>query len=250
MGSLLASITYSIIITRRATGWFALLVCEMPKPKAFPKTGKTVGVDVGIKDFCTLSTGEVIANPKHLSQAADNLAKLQRRLSRKVKGSANRAKARKKVALAHLKVSNTRKDFHHKLSTRLVNEFDVISVEALNVRKMVRDRNFSKAILDVAWSQFFTITQNKAGNAGRDFVKNNPAFTSQTCSKCGHRQKMPLAVRIFDCQNCDHIQDRDHNAANNLNNMTERVKIYACGERDSVSVKQERVIETCATPAG
>jgi putative transposase len=231
-------------ITRRATGWFALLVCEMPKPKAFPKTGKTVGVDVGIRDFATLSTGEVIANPKHLSQAADNLAKLQRRLSRKVKGSTNRTKARKKVALAHLKISNTRKDFHHKVSTDLVNRFDRITVEALNVRKMVKDRNFSKAILDVAWGSFFLITNAKAVNAGREFVKKNPAYTSQTCSKCGHRQKMPLAVRIFNCQNCDHIQDRDHNAANNLNNTAELAGIYACGERDSVSVMQERVIET------
>lgn len=237
-------------VTRRANGWFALLVVEMPKPAPLPKTGLSVGVDVGIKEFATLSTGEAIANPRHLQQAADNLAKLQRRLSKKQKGSQNRKKARNKVALAHLKVSNTRKDFHHKVSTDLVNRFDRIAVEALNIRGMVKNPKLSKAILDVAWSQFFTITQNKAENAGREFVKINPAYTSQTCSNCGHRQKMPLKIRVFVCEQCNHTLDRDHNAAININRV-ERTRITKARGDATAHLRSGNVVaETSAVPLG
>lgn len=246
----LAGTVKQLRITRRANGWFALLVCEMPKPLPLPKTGLSVGIDAGIKEFATLSTGEAIANPRHLQQAADKLAQLQRRLSKKKKGSQNRRKARNKVALAHLKVSNTRKDFHHKVSTDLVNRFDRIAVEALNIRGMVKNPKLSKAILDVAWSQFFTITQSKAENAGREFVKINPAYTSQTCSHCGHRQKMPLKVRTFECGNCLFVIDRDHNAAVNILNTPERGGIKARGDATAHLRSGNVVAETSAVPLG
>lgn len=203
-------------ITRRADGWFALLVCEIPQPKPLPKTGVEVGVDVGIKSFATLSTGESIENPRHLAKASDTLAKLQRRLSRKKRGSNNRVKARQKVALAHAKVARTRKDFHHKEAAKLVARFDRIIVEDLNIKGMVKNRHLSKAIADVAWSQFFSILASKAENAGRQFEKVNPRYSSMTCSRCGHVQKMPLAIRTFVCQSCEFVIDRDHNAAKNL----------------------------------
>lgn len=237
-------------ITRRASGWFALLVCEMPKPAPLPKTGLAVGVDVGVKDFCTLSTGEVIANPRHLQQAANKLAKLQRRLSKKKKGSQRRAKAKQKVALAYEKVGNTRKDFHHKLSTELVNRFDVIAVEALKITNMVRNHHLAKSILDVAWGSFFLITKCKAENAGKRFEKVIPNHTSTDCCVCGHRQKMPLAVRVFDCENCHNKIDRDHNSGINILNRSERDRIKARGDATAHLRSGNVVAETSAVPLG
>jgi putative transposase len=227
-------------ITRRADGWYVLLVCEMPKPAPLEPTGQTVGVDVGLKSFATLSTGEEIANPRYLKHAADQLAKEQRRLSRKVKGSENRKKARAKVALRHLRVQRARKHFHHETAAKLVEGFDRIAVEDLNIRGMVKNRKLAKSILDVAWGQFFAITKSKAANAGRTFERVNPRYTSQTCSRCGQRQKMPLAIRLYECVECGFVIDRDHNAAINLDTVRPSgPKPDACGERRR-SKKQER----------
>jgi putative transposase len=132
-------------------------------------TGQTVGVDVGIKNFATLSTGKEIANPRYLQQAADQLARDQRRLSREAKGSQNRAKARRKVALRHLKVQRARRHFHHEEAAKLIEAFDRISVEDLNIRGMMRNRHLAKSILDVAWGQFFEIT--KVGIAQNRLLK-------------------------------------------------------------------------------
>jgi putative transposase len=228
-------------ITRRADGWFALLVCEMPKPKALPKTGQSVGVDVGIKEFATLSTGETIANPRHLQHAANKLTKLQRRLSKKKKGSANRKKARQKVALAHGKVASTRKDFHHKEAKKLVDRFDRIAVEELKVANMVRNHRLAKSILDVAWSQFFSITKAKAESAGRLFEKVPAAYTSQDCSRCGHRQKMPLKIRVYECGGCQVVIDRDHNAALNIEIRGSATKFTPAELDNSPTLKQEQV---------
>ena len=199
-------------ITRRVDGWYALIVCETPKPEPIPPTGQTVGVDVGIASFATLSNGEEIANPRHLKNALDNLKRQQRRLSRKKKGSKRRAKQRIKVAEAHLKVARCRKDFHHKVSTDLVRRFDAITVEDLNIRGMVRNRRLAQAISDVAWGRFFKMTKGKAENAGRTFERVDPRYTSQICSNCGHRQKMPLAVRVYECAKCGFVIGRDHNS--------------------------------------
>jgi len=127
-------------ITRRVDGWYALIVCETPKPEPMPPTGQTVGVDVGIASFATLSNGEEIANPRHLKNALDNLKRQQRRLSRKKKGSKRRAKQRIKVAEAHLKVARCRKDFHHKVSTDLVRRFDAITAAIAVIDKRCRLR--------------------------------------------------------------------------------------------------------------
>jgi putative transposase len=227
-------------ITRRADGWYALLVCEMPRPELLPKTGQTVGVDVGIKSFATLSTGKHIDNPRYFEKAARQLARDQRRLSRKAKDSQNRKKARGKVALRHLKVQRARKHFHHEEAAKLVKAFDRIAVEDLNIRGMVKNRRFTKAILDVAWGQFFTITKVKAENAGRTFERLDPRYTSQTCSNCSSKQKMPLAIRVYECEKCGFVCDRDHNAAINLDSVrASGPEPDACGERQR-SEKQER----------
>jgi len=203
-------------ITRRADGWFVLLVCDLAKPEPLPKTGQSIGVDVGLTTFATLSNGEKIENPRHLKAAEKKLTKRQRQLSRKRKGSANRLRARQRVARTHLHVARCRKDFHHKTAKQLVTCFDRIAVEALNVRGMVKNHHLAKAISDVGWSRFFTITKAKAENAGREFVKVPAAYTSQTCSRCGHRQKMPLHVRQFVCEKCGLEICRDVNGSHNV----------------------------------
>src|SRR5215813_994877 len=226
-------------ITRRVDGWYALIVCETPKPAPLPPTGQTVGVDVGISSFATLSTGEEIENPRRLKNALDNLKRQQRWLSRKKKGSKRRAKQRIKVAKAHLKVARSRKDFHHKVSTDLVRRFDAITVEDLNIRGMVKNRHLAQAISDVAWGSFFTITKSKAENAGRTFERVDPRYTSQICSKCGERQKMPLAVRVYECARCGFVIGRDHNSAITIDRAGQ-ARINARGERQR-SMKRERV---------
>ncbi len=200
-------------ISRKADGWYALLVCDLPQPEALPATGAEVGLDVGITAFATLSTGERISNPRCLKQADEQLKREQRKLSRKRQGSWNRKKARRKVALRHLKVSRTRQDFHHQEARKLVDDFEVIRVEDLNVRGMVKNHHLAQAISDVAWSSFFGILKAKAEEAGRQVEKVDPRYTSQTCSRCGHRQKMPLSTRVFECERCQLLIDRDHNAA-------------------------------------
>ena len=203
-------------ISRRASGWYVCLVCEMDKPAPLPKTGLSVGIDAGITDFATLSNGEAIPNPRPLKKASAKLKLAQQRLSRKTRGSANRRRARRVVALKHERVADCRNDFHHKVSRDLVNRFDSIFVEALNIKGMVQNHHLAKAINDVAWGNFFNITKAKAENAGRTFEKVNPAYTSQDCSGCGQRQKMPLAVRIYECGKCHLKIHRDHNAALNI----------------------------------
>lgn len=217
-------------ITRRADGWFALLVCELAKPEALPATGMSVGIDVGLTSFATLSDGSKIENPRFVRHAAENLTKQQRRLSKKKRGSKNRQKTKHKVALAHLKVTRARKHFHHETAAKLVKQFDAITVEDLNVKGMVKNPSLAKAISDVAWSAFFLILKSKAENAGRVFEKVPAAYTSQDCSACGHRQKMPLKVRIYDCGGCGHKLDRDENAARNIKVRLSEPNLKARGE--------------------
>jgi putative transposase len=233
-------------ITRRVDGWYALIVCETPKPAPLPPVGQTVGVDVGISSFATLSTGEEIENPRRLKNALDNLKRQQRWLSRKKKGSKGRAEQKIKVAKAHLKVARSRNDFHHKVSTDLVRRFDAITVEDLNIRGMVKNRHLAQAISDVAWGSFFTITRRKAENAGRTFERVDPRYTSQICSNCGHRQKMPLAVRIYECARCGYVIGRDHNSAITIDRAGQ-ARIDARGERWR-SKKRERDSGTQSEP--
>ena len=225
-------------ITRRADGWFALLTCELAKPEPLPLTGLSIGVDVGLTSFATLSNGSKIENPRFVKHAAKNLTKQQRRLSKKKKGSANRGKAKQKVALAHLTVTRARKHFHHRTAARLVKQFDAIAVEDLNIKGMVKNHSLAKAISDVAWGAFFLILQSKAENAGRRFEKVPAAYTSQNCNVCGHRQKMPLKLRIFDCGNCGRSLDRDENAALNIKIRLSEPKLNAC-EVGQPTLKQE-----------
>lgn len=194
-----------------------------------PETDQSVGLDAGINSLYTLSTGEKIANPRHERRDRAKLAKAQRDLSRKQKGSANRNRARLKVAKIHARIADRRRDHLHKLSTRMVRENQVIAIEDLSVRNMVKNRNLARAISDASWSEFRTMLEYKAEWYGREVVAIDRFYpSSKTCSACGAiQQKMPLNIREWTCQ-CGAIHDRDVNAAKNIQAVG--LAVLACGD--------------------
>jgi putative transposase len=203
-------------IRRSSTGkWYATIACEV-EAHPLPNTGDAVGIDVGLLSFSTLSTGESTPCPKCLRTDEKDLTRTQRQLSGATKGTPERRKRRLMVAKVHERIANRRSNFAHQESRRLVNRFDVIAVEDLSVNRLVHNHCLAKSIQDAAWSQFATFLSYKAAWAGRAFVAVNPAYTSQDCSGCGHRQKKTLAERIHACPCCGLTLDRDHNAALNI----------------------------------
>jgi putative transposase len=206
-------------VQRSSTGkWYVSFSCEC-EPLRLDLTVTQVGIDVGLKTFATLSNGEEIDNPRFFRQEEKALAKVQRKHSQLAKGTPERRKHRKVVARVHERIKFRRENFTHQESRQIVDRFGVICVEDLHVNRMVHNHCLAKSIADASWSAFFSQLSNKAEEAGRQVVKVNPAYTSQTCSVCGHRQKMPLDVRVFDCLYC-HVQlDRDLNAAKNIRGL-------------------------------
>src|SRR5262249_311766 len=156
-------------------------------------------IDVGLKTFATLSTGDEIANPRFFREEEQALAKAQRRLSKAEKGTPERAKRRKMVARVHERIAWRRSDFTHQPPPHIVNGFDLIAVEDLSVNRMVHNHCLAKSIQDAAWSQFARLFSYKAAWAGRNCVAVNPAYTSQDCFGCGHRQPLSLADRTYTC---------------------------------------------------
>lgn len=186
------------------------------KHKSCPKTGAAVGVDVGLEKFASLSDGTLIENPRFFRQDEKALAKAQRRMSKFEKGSRERRKARKVVARIHERIRNRRHNFTHQTARRIVNRYDVIAVEKLSPKKMMKNHCLAKSIGDAAWSQFRQVVCNKAESAGRRYVEINPAYTSQTCSGCGTRTRKTLSQRWHLCSDCGTSLDRDQNAALNI----------------------------------
>jgi putative transposase len=204
-------------ITRSSTGkWYVCFFCECAEPVSLPETEQQVGIDVGLKTFAALSNGQQIANPHFFRCAESALAKAQRRLSNEEKGTPERGKRRWVIARVHERIAWRRGDFTHQHSRRIVNAFDLIAVEDLSVNRMTHNHCLAKSIHDAAWSQFANLLAYKAAWAGRKFVSVNPAYTSQDCSRCGHRQTLSLADRIYTCPSCGIILDRDYNAAKNI----------------------------------
>ncbi len=202
-------------IKRSSTGkWYVMFSCEW-EPTPLPENNEAVGIDVGLHSFATLSTGEQIESPKFFRQEEKALAKAQRKLS-KAEDTSERKKRRKVVARIHERIAWKRQNFIHQHSHRIVNRFGIIAVEDIHVNRMVHNHCLAKSISDAAWSGFFQLLAYKAAWAGRQFVAVNPAYTSQTCSACGHRQKMPLSERVFECSCCGLVLGRDHNAARNI----------------------------------
>ena len=204
-------------IQRSSTGkWYVCFSCECAEPSPLPATGQEVGIDVGLKMFAVPTQGEPIANPRFFRRDEKALAGAQRRLSKLEKGTPERAVRRRVVARIHERIAWRRGDFAHQHSRRLVNAFDVLAVEDLSVNRMVHTHCLAKSIHDAAWTQFAAYIAHKAAWAGRRFLAVNPAYTSQDCSGCGHRQTLSLSDRIYTCPWCGLVLDRDLNAARNI----------------------------------
>lgn len=224
--------------------WYVSFVCKIENPVPIEIKNK-VGIDVGLTSLITLSNGEKIEPPKFLGETEDKLMKEQKRLSLKKKGSNNRNKQRIKLARVHRKIKNQRKDFNHRLSRTLVNTYDLIRIEDLQIKNMVQNHHLAKSISDASWSQLIQFTSYKAEWAGKIVELVNPKGTSQTCSGCGKTVQKNLSERVHNCHFCGLVIDRDHNAAINIlnrNNMNTHGLwgINACGELPiKDSMKQE-----------
>ncbi|MFC4068290.1 RNA-guided endonuclease InsQ/TnpB family protein [Actinoplanes subglobosus] len=210
-----------------ADRWFVSLLCEDTIETA-PATTAAVGIDAGLDHLVTLSTGEKIANPRHERADRVRLARAQRELARKDKGSKNRAKARLKVARVHARITDRRRDTLHKLTTRLVRENQTLVIEDLAVRNMVKNHTLARAISDAAWHDFRSMLTYKADWYGRDLVVIDRWYpSSKVCSACGAiADKMPLNVRKWTCP-CGAVHDRDVNAARNI--LAAGLAVSACG---------------------
>ncbi len=215
----------SVSITKLPSGKFYLNILVDREIEPLPKTDKVVAIDVGLTHFCTLSTGEKVENPRNLLKTEEKLKKLQRKLSRKVKGSNKYLELQRKIAKLHEKVVNQRKDFLHKLSKRIIGDNQAVIVEDLNVRGLLKNSNLSKHIADASWRRFISYLEYKAKLYGRKLIKVSPFYpSSKLCSKCGYKnENLKLSDRKWKCPNCGEEHDRDYNATLNL--LKEGLKI-------------------------
>jgi putative transposase len=221
----------TVTVSKDAAGrWFVSLLCEDPAVQPLAATDTAIGIDVGLDDLLTLSTGEKVTNPRHERRDRARLAKAQRELSRKATGEgANRAKARRKVAKVHARIADRRRDLLHKLTTRLVRDNQTLVIEDLTVRTMVKNRTLARAISDASWREFRCLLEYKAAWYGRQVIAVDRFFPStRLCSACGTvREKVPLSVRMWTCENCGTTHDRDVNAAKNL--LAAGLAVAVCG---------------------
>lgn len=213
----------------------SVLVDDGRELAQFSTEGKAIGIDLGLTHFCITSNGSKFDNPRHTTKYARNLKKKQQSLARKQKSSKNRCKAKSKVSKVHSKIRRVREDFLHKLSRKIVNENQVIAVENLNVKGMVRNQNLAKAISDCGWGQFCTMLKYKSEWSGKTYIEVDRFFaSSKTCSVCLNRvDSLSLDIRDWTCSQCNTHHDRDVNAAINIRN--EALRILDLGTRSTAN---------------
>jgi putative transposase len=221
-----STVTVRLDASRR---WFVSLLVNDHTVKPLPQVNKVVGIDAGISSLIATSDGEKIANPKHFKRLRLKLRQVQKTLSRRVKGSNNREKARREVARIQATIAQARKDFLHKLTTRLVRENQTIAVEDLAVKKMMKNHKLAQAIADASWAELIRQLEYKCHWYGRVLVKIDRWFpSSKRCGNCGHLvDKLPLDVREWDCPKCGTRHDRDINAAQNI--LAAGLAVIVCG---------------------
>jgi putative transposase len=206
----------TMTLKKEATGkWYAILTSEIEVESVPQNNGIPVGMDLGLMNFAVLSDGTSIKNPRHLKKHQDNLRIKQKALSRAKRGSSNRKKAKKCLAIIHEKVRNTRRDFLHKLSRKLVHSHSLIALEDLASQEMA-EQMLGKSIHDAGWSEFISMLSYKAEGAGSRVVLVNPANTTKLCSGCGEMVEKELRERQHNCPSCGLSISRDHNAAINI----------------------------------
>lgn len=220
----------TVTVSRDSAGRWHISILVEEMTRELPPAQASVGVDAGLASLMTFSTGEKITNPQHEKRNRARLALAHRRLSRKAKGSANRTKARVKVARAHARITDRRKDFLHKLSTRIIRENQTVIIEDLSVRNMVRNHSLARAISDASWSEFREMLEYKADWYGRTVIAIDRFYpSSKTCSACGYlAASMPLNVREWVCTGCGARHDRDVNAAKTI--LAAGLAVAACGD--------------------
>ncbi|MBJ6612647.1 RNA-guided endonuclease TnpB family protein [Streptomyces sp. I4(2020)] len=226
----LPSTPSTVTVVKDSAGrYFASFVVEARPGELLPQTTPEIGIDLGLGHFAVLSDGRKVDSPRFLRRAEKRLKKAQRALSRKEKGSSNRNKARLKVARAHAKVTDARREFHHQLSTKLIRENQAVAVEDLAVKGLARTR-LAKSVHDAGWSAFVSMLEYKAARYGRAFHRiGRFEPTSQVCSQCGVKDgPKPLNVRVWTCQACGAVLDRDINAAVNVAKAA-GLAVSACG---------------------
>lgn len=235
----------SATVSRVADRWFVSIAVDTPDRSHLPQAENqgTVGVDLGVSALATLSTGETIPGPKPHKALLGRLRRLSRSLSRKVKGSANRRKAKAKLARLHASIAAVRSDALHKLTTDLTRRFHTIGIEDLNVLGMLRNRRLARSIADMGFFEFRRQLEYKAAmRGGQVMVADRFYASSKTCSACGEKlDELPLSVREWVCPSCAVIHDRDVNAAINLKNMAASSAVSACGEEGAGSGRKARV---------
>ncbi len=209
------SLIKRIRVVRRADGYYAQFCVEVNRAEDLAPTGRTIGLDMGLESFYTDSNGEKVENPRYLRKAEKRLKQAQRKVSRKKKGSANRRKAIKALARKHLKISRQRKDFAIQTARCVVRSHDLIALEGLQVRNMVKNHNLAKSISDASWSLFRQWTEYFGKVFRRVVIAVPPHYTSQECSACHAIVKKSLSTRTHTCQ-CGCVLDRDQNAAINI----------------------------------
>jgi putative transposase len=228
----------TVTISKNPDGkYYASVLVDDGKESPHPSSdGKAIGIDLGLTHFAITSNGSKYGNPKHFAKHQSNLKRKQQKLSRKKKGSNNRQKAKRKVAKVHSKISRCREDFLHKLSRKIVNENQVIAVENLNVKGMVRNHNLAKAISDCGWGMFCTMLKYKAEWDGKTYIEVDRFFpSSKTCNVCLNQvDSLPLDVRNWTCEHCKTTHDRDINAATNIRN--EALRILALSDVEVLSL--------------